>query len=113
MMTIRHASFRQVLERGGRRYAEVEVETDRRASPRLLAYFRREGNGRYQLVRLIAGEEDTESDGMESGLHLTAEADVASQLFGGPSHAGEEDRAQFGHRIVEFGDIRDQLDRNL
>jgi len=113
MMTIRRASFRQVLERGGRRYAEVEVETDRRASPRLLAYFRREGNGRYQLVRVIAGEEDSEPEGMGSGLHSAAEADIASQLFGGPGHGGEEDRAHFGHRIIEFGDIREQLDRHL
>lgn len=108
MITIRDASFRQVLERGGRRYAEVEVETDLRSSPRLLTYFRKEGNGRYQLVRVIAEEARAEED----GLYSEAE-DAASQMFAGPSHSGEEDRAQFGRRIVEYGDIRRQLDHHL
>lgn len=108
MITIRDASFRQVLERGGRRYAEVEVETDLRSSPRLLTYFRKEGNGRYQLVRVIAEETHAE----EGGLYSAAE-EAAAQMFAGPSHSGEEDRAQFGRRIVEFGDIREQLDHHL
>ncbi|CAM3739088.1 hypothetical protein COLU111180_05975 [Cohnella lubricantis] len=111
-MTIRQASFRQVLERGGRRYAEVEVETDRRSEPRLLAYFRREGNGHYQLVRVIA-EEQAEPEAGSGVLYAAAGEDLAAQIFSGPSHGGEDDRAQFGRRIVEFGDIREQLDHHL
>lgn len=113
MLTIRDARFRQVLERGGRRYAEVEVETDRRHSPRLLAYFRREGNGRYQLVRVIAGADQPEEEAGSGELYAAADNDLAAQMFSGPGHGGEEDRAQFGRRIVDFGDIRGQLDHYL
>lgn len=113
MMTIRHASFRRILERGDRRYAEVEAETDQRANPRLLAYFRREGSGHYQLVRVIRPDEpDSEADGFAGARHSEGE-DLTMQIFAGPGHGADEDRVQFGRRLLEHGDIREQLDLHL
>jgi hypothetical protein len=112
MLTIRRASFRRVLERGSQRYAEIEVETDAARAPRLLAYFRREGNGRYQLVRVIANDADAETDWFDNSLHAAYE-DVTAQMFAGPSHGGAEDRVQFGRRLLEYGDLQRQLDIHL
>ncbi|GIO12551.1 hypothetical protein J19TS2_21060 [Cohnella xylanilytica] len=112
MMTIRHAAFRRILDRGSGRYAEVEVETDHSRSPHLLAYFRSEGGGRYQLVRVIANDADTEADWFDNSLHSAYE-DVTTRMFAGPNHGAAEDRVEFGRRLVEYGDIREQLDRHL
>ncbi|RUS47601.1 hypothetical protein [Cohnella sp. AR92] len=113
MITIRNAEFRRILDRGGQRFAEIELDTDQASTPRLLAYFRKEGNGRYQLVRIMADDSARETE-KESYAHSYADgSDVTSLLFAGPSHGGTEDRVQFGYQILDFGDIRRQLDNQL
>ncbi|MBB6733540.1 hypothetical protein [Cohnella zeiphila] len=105
MLPIRKASFRRMAEQGGGRYAEIEVETEDPHCPRLLAHFRREGGGRYQLVRVFRPTEETASS--------PGGRDATFELFAGPDRGGAEDRAGFGRRLLAYGDIRDQLDRHL
>ncbi|THF83765.1 hypothetical protein [Cohnella fermenti] len=116
MITIRKAAFRRILDRGGQRFAEVELETDQSSAPQLLAYFRREGSGRYQLVRIILNDSAAEEDEARAESSRRSEPellDLTSVLFAGPNHGALEDRAEFGWRILEYGDIRSQLDRQL
>lgn len=112
MIGVRHAAFRRVLERGDQRYAEVEVHTDLPRSPGLLAYFRKEGGGQFQLIRVIANDADHELDGFDNHLH-SASQDVASQLFAGPSHGGADDRHAFGRRVLAYDGLAEELARHL
>ncbi|MBB6633867.1 hypothetical protein [Cohnella thailandensis] len=114
MITIRNAEFRRILDRGGQRFAEVELDTNQASAPHLLAYFRKEGNGRYQLVRVIADDAKAKSDTDEPYVGAFADTlDVTSLLFAGPDHGALEDRIAFGYQILDFGDIRSQLDSQL
>ncbi|MBB6672311.1 hypothetical protein [Cohnella nanjingensis] len=112
MLNVRHAMFRRVLERGEQRYAEVEVHTDAPRDPELLAYFRREGNGSFQLVRVISHAADHEWDWFDNSMHAGYQ-DVTARMFNGPSHGAPDDRHAFGRRILEREDIQAELARHL
>mgnify|MGYP000938024065 CR=1 FL=1 len=108
MISIRGASFRRVLEQDGGRYAEVAVATEDSSYPRLLAHFRKEGGGRYQLIKVLLPPAEEAAPGRSSHAE-----DVTFLLFAGPNRGGTEDRAGFGRRVLEQGDVRSELDRHL
>ncbi|SFB39914.1 hypothetical protein SAMN05216312_10798 [Cohnella sp. OV330] len=115
MLTVRHAAFRRVLARGRQLYGEVEVHTDLARAPRLLAYFRKEDDGRLQLVRVMK-EDSYLEPGVIGVVDLpvyAATEDVTEQLFSGPDHAAGEDRHVFGRQIVAIGEVRQALEQAL
>ncbi|MEK0314370.1 hypothetical protein [Cohnella sp. 56] len=112
MLTVRNAAFRRVLARGAQLYGEVEVLTDHPRASRLLAYFRKEEDGRLQLVRIMREDADPAADAAEGGA-FTAVADVTELMFSGPDHAAGEDRHVFGRQIAAIGEVREALERHL
>ncbi|QMV43776.1 hypothetical protein [Cohnella cholangitidis] len=112
MMKVREAQFRRVLDRGGQRFAEVEVSTDHQRDPQMLAYFRAGSDGSYPLVRVIANDANYEVDWFDNSLHSAFE-DVMKPLFSSPDHLAADDRDEFAAQILAYTGVSDALERNL
>lgn len=110
MLTVRRAAFRRVLARGAQLYGEVEVDTDFPRAARLLAYFRKEDDGRLQLVRVMR---DEAADGEPEDAVFASQTDVTELLFSGPDHAAGADRHVFGRQIAAIDEVRMALERHL
>lgn len=115
MLTVRNAAFRRVLARGAQLYGEVEVLTDHPRAPRLLAYFRKEDDGRLQLVRVMKEDSYLEPSvlGVVELPVYAATEDVTELMFSGPDHAAGEDRHVFGRQIAAIGEVREALEKAL
>lgn len=112
MLTVKHAAFRRVLERGRQLYGEVEVHTDHPLGSRLLAYFRKEDNGKLQLVFVMRENPESGAGGGEDGFAVATE-DVTERMFSGPNHSAGEDRHVFGRQIASVDEVREALERHL
>ena|GEM_PF-1386108 len=114
MMTVKHAAFRRVLARGKQLYGEVEVHVDHPMASRLLAYFRKEDNGKLQLVFVMREPEDGASvAGVAEDSFVATAEDVTERMFSGPNHSAGEDRHVFGRQIASVGEVREALERHL
>jgi hypothetical protein len=107
MARVVKADFRRVLERGGQALAEVEVLTDHRQNPQLLAYFSTSPDGGYALVQVLANNADYEVDWYDNSMHSAFE-DVSGSSIG-----SSEDQADFASEILAYGGIAETLDRHL
>ncbi|WP_239615170.1 hypothetical protein [Cohnella mopanensis] len=112
MVKVREAQFRRVLDRGGERFAEVEVFTDHQRDSQMLAYFRAGRNDSYPLVRLITNDADYGVDWFDNSFH-SAFTDVMKPLLSSPDHLGEIDRDEFAVQILGYSGVSEALERNL
>lgn len=112
MIEVREAQFRRVLERGGQRFAEVEVMTNQPRDRQMLAYFRVSPEGSYPLVRLMANDADYEVDWFDNNLHSAVE-DVTASMISSPDPLGRTERDEFAAKIYAYPGIIEALDRNL
>ncbi|MBO9596941.1 MAG: hypothetical protein J7559_03830 [Cohnella sp.] len=112
METFREARYRRTLNRGGERFAEVEVHTGHTDDPQYLAYFSVCPNGDYRLENVLANDADAEIDWFDNSLH-SAFSDVTPQIFSSPDHVGLLDHDEFTSQLLAYEGIKDALDRHL
>jgi hypothetical protein len=113
-LQIMEAYVRNVVDRNGTSCGVVEIVTDDRIAPELLAYFSLAADNSIKLESVIRNDANTESDWFDNNMHQALE-EITDSMFQQDDDwtAVKGDREAFIDQVLSSGQVRDQLNELL